>query len=165
MPPIATTNKTELAGWLGINRTTLYKWMSEPGFPVNEDGSVSPFEVGKWFVLRDSVQRESQGDLKEEKLRADLALVREKIRMTEIENDNLEGKLISREQVEKDIAAFCVRARSRLSSLADEIAAVVPGEVMATAKAKVQNRVRLVLKELADAEIAADNMPADEADA
>ena len=98
MPPRSTDNKTELASWLGINRTTLYKWMAEPGFPVNPDGSISPFEVGKWFVLRDVVQ--GAGEFDEEAGDTDdikywkIQNLKEQHRERKNKNDQAEGKLI-----------------------------------------------------------------------
>lgn len=132
---------------MGISDRRLRQYF-EQGCPK---GSLD--EIRQW---RDSniSQDVPANELKEALDRAELRRRNADARKKEIENEQLEGKLILRSKVEKDIAAFCVRARSRLVGLGAEIAAIVPGEVKATAKSKVETAVRLALKEIADAEVA-----------
>ena len=44
---------TELAAFCGCSITTIRIWKSTHGFPVEEDGTYSPFRAGRWHAARE----------------------------------------------------------------------------------------------------------------
>ena len=98
MNPKTIENKTELAKFLGISRNTLYKWINSPGFPVESDGSVSPFKAGEWRVTRQLATDEEDDDFEDsdELTFWKIKKLKEEYRAKKLANDQTESELIPR---------------------------------------------------------------------
>ena len=70
--------------------------------------------------------------------------------MRRMRADQMAGKLVSTSEVRSEVIEWCVRTRTPLMALADEITSIVPGEVQAHVKKKVTAAVRRVLKQAHD---------------
>ncbi|MBR9802964.1 hypothetical protein GYB59_15295 [bacterium] len=101
MRPKSIENKSELAEWCGINRTTFYRWLKQPGFPAEPDGSISPFEVGRWTVLREIAgDTDEDGEPESDDLIAwKIRNAKEDYRKKVLANDKEEGSLVPIEAV------------------------------------------------------------------
>jgi hypothetical protein len=51
-PRERTNSPTELAGFAGVSRQTVYDWMRLPGFPRAPDGSVAKWDLCEWYLTR-----------------------------------------------------------------------------------------------------------------
>ena len=115
----------------GCPRTSLQavqKWRAENIKSVAEDADVS--EIGI--------------ELK----RAEMAERWENARTRQLKNDLAEGRLIRKEEVERDISIGFARLVNRLNSLGLKVANICPAELKATIKEAVEDTVRIALKEL-----------------
>lgn len=140
-------SQEEIAAEIGISDRQLRRYFKD-GCPK---GPVSAIIEWRDSNIDTRVEDIPAGELKEAVIRAQLETEIQRGKKLEIENRKLEGELIEIERVQKDIAAVCVRMRSRLMGLGAEIAAMVPGEIKGVTKQKVENAVRLALKEIAEA--------------
>ena len=91
-----------------------------------------------------------QADVKASLLRAELRDKTESARTRKIKNDILEGQLIERLEVERDIAIAISRITNKLNALGTRCANLCPSELKPAIKEAVEDTVRLSLRELAD---------------
>lgn len=94
----------------------------------------------------DAAPDEIQIELK----RAELADKAESARSRQIKNDMLEGLLIRKEDVERDLAVGLSRLTNRLKSLGLKCANLCPTELKAPVKEAVEGAVELALRELCE---------------
>lgn len=117
----------------GCPRTSVeavQKWRSENIKAVAEDADVS--EIGI--------------ELK----RAEMAERWENARTRQLKNDLAQGRLIRKDDVERDLAIGLARLVNRLNSLGLKVANICPSELKAPIKEAVEDTVRIALKELSD---------------
>jgi phage terminase Nu1 subunit (DNA packaging protein) len=60
--PRVVNTMTELAAFCGVAVKTIQHWKETEGFPVEEDGSWSPFKVGQWHAIRNAIPTAPAGD-------------------------------------------------------------------------------------------------------
>jgi hypothetical protein len=106
------------------------KWRSENIKAVAEDADVS--EIGI--------------ELK----RAEMAERWENARTRQLKNDLAQGRLIRKDEVERDISIGLSRLVNRLNSLGLKVANICPSEMKAPIKEAVEDTIRIALKELSD---------------
>lgn len=111
-------------------------------------------EGGGWFVPdviqwknarpreRKAAAEASAGDLDEQ-------LKGEQIRKLKLANDLKEGRLIERDVVIQQASELCLRIKTRLESMPDEMEMTFPAETRVENKADFSHRIWQVLKELA----------------
>ena len=117
----------------GCPRTSIeavQKWRSENIKAVAEDADVS--EIGI--------------ELK----RAEMAERWENARTRQLKNDVACGRLIRKEEVERDLAIAVSRLVNRLNSLGLKCANICPAELKAPIKEAIEDTVRVALKEICD---------------
>lgn len=81
--------------------------------------------------------------------RLELRKIREDIRARRLKTDQFAGLLMLRHEAEEAINALCLRVKSRLEALPDEIEMLLPPEVRAVVKREIANKIFLTLKEMA----------------
>lgn len=117
----------------GCPRTSIdavQKWRSENIKAVAEDADIS--EIGI--------------ELK----RAEMAERWENARTRQLKNDMATGRLIRKEDVERDLSISISRLVNRLNSLGLKCANICPSELKAPVKEAIEDTVRIALKELSD---------------
>lgn len=117
----------------GCPRTSIeavQKWRSENIKAVAEDADIS--EIGI--------------ELK----RAEMAERWENARTRQLKNDLATGRLIRKEDVERDLSISISRLVNRLNSLGLKCANICPSELKAPVKEAIEDTVRIALKELSD---------------
>jgi hypothetical protein len=145
-PPGEPLTAVKAAEALGVSPRTIEKYYQR-GCPRD-----SPEAIRQW---RDenigAVSRDAESsELALEKTRADLADRLEAARSRRLKNDQLEGRLLEREQVEREISVTVGRLRNRLQGLGMQCANLAPTELKPVIKQLVDEQVRTCLKELAD---------------
>jgi hypothetical protein len=126
----ATIDKYVARGCPRTSIEAVQKWRSENIKAVAEDADVS--EIGI--------------ELK----RAEMAERWENARTRQLKNDLAQGRLIRKDEVERDIAIGLSRLVNRLNSLGLKVANICPAELKAPIKEAVEDTIRIALKELSD---------------
>jgi len=145
---VKTRNPTinQLVEGVGVSDTTLKKYFAR-GCPRN-----SVEAVQKWrsenikAVAEDADISEIGIELK----RAEMAERWENARTRQLKNDLAQGRLIRKDEVERDIAIGFSRLVNRLNSLGLKVANICPAEIKAPIKEAVEDTIRIALKELSD---------------
>lgn len=117
----------------GCPRTSIeavQKWRSENIKAVAEDADVS--EIGI--------------ELK----KAEIAERWENARTRQLKNDIAEGRLIRKDEVERNLAIAMARLVNRLNTLGMRCANLCPAELKAPIKESIEEQVKTALKELSD---------------
>lgn len=126
----ATIDKYVARGCPRTSIEAVQKWRSENIKAVAEDADVS--EIGI--------------ELK----RAEMAERWENARTRQLKNDMATGRLIRKEDVERDLSISISRLVNRLNSLGLKCANICPSELKAPVKEAIEDTVRIALKELSD---------------
>ncbi len=145
---VKTRNPTinELVAGVGVSDTTLKKYFAR-GCPRD-----SVEAVQKWrsenikAVAEDADVSEIGIELK----RAEMAERWENARTRQLKNDLATGRLIRKEDVERDLSISISRLVNRLNSLGLKCANICPSELKAPVKEAIEDTVRIALKELSD---------------
>lgn len=126
----ATIDKYVARGCPRTSIEAVQKWRSENIKAVAEDADVS--EIGI--------------ELK----RAEMAERWENARTRQLKNDLASGRLVRKDDVERDLSIALSRLVNRLNSLGLKVANICPAELKAPIKEAVEDTVRITLKELSD---------------
>ena len=136
----------QLVEGVGVSDTTLKKYFSR-GCP-----RTSVEAVQKWraenikAVAEDADVSEIGIELK----RAEMAERWENARTRQLKNDLASGRLIRKEDVERDVSIAVSRLVNRLNSLGLKCANICPADLKAPIKEAVEDTVRTALKEICD---------------
>jgi hypothetical protein len=74
---------------------------------------------------------------------------REEVRAKKLKNDQTEGLLLRRDDVERVFAELVLRIKSRVQVFPDEVEMLLPADVRDAAKRDLEDKVFLMLKEMA----------------
>jgi hypothetical protein len=135
----------EVAEFFGLAVQTVKQWrMESPAMPGAE---------GR-YPLRDIVQwrlnKLAGSTVLDAKRQADLESIKLVNDKRAMENAQKRGLLIEREEVERDMALLWSRLAARLVGVADRVATIVPAEIKATTKERVEQEIRIIQKEFLD---------------
>lgn len=136
----------QMADGIGVSTVTIDKYVKR-GCP-----RTSIEAVQKWrsenikAVAEDADMSEIGIELK----RAEMAERWENARTRQLKNDLAQGRLIRKDEVERDIAIGLSRLVNRLNSLGLKVANICPAELKAPIKEAVEDTIRIALKELSD---------------
>jgi hypothetical protein len=120
----------EVAEFFGLALQTV-------GYPLKE--------VVAWRLAK--LQSNSTSDAKKLAEVEAIRLVNERRTM---ENAHKRGLLIEREEIERDMSLLWSRLSARLQGIGERIAGLVPAEMKATTKQRVEQEVRVIQKEFTD---------------
>ncbi len=137
----------QIADGLGVSDKTIRQYWRR-GCPRHSVAAV--VEWRRQHIKAVAEDAESSEVMMENK-RADLEKTREAAKAQRLKNEALEGTLIDRGEIERDLRIAIGRIRCRLMSVGTECANVAPGSLKAVVKSLVEDRVRLVMQELANA--------------
>lgn len=126
----ATIDKYVKRGCPRASVESIQKWRSENIKAVAEDADVS--EIGI--------------ELK----RAEMAERWENARTRQLKNDLASGRLVRKEDIERDLSIAVSRLVNRLNSLGLKCANICPSELKAPIKEAIEDTVRTSLKEICD---------------
>lgn len=135
----------EVADFFGLALQTVKQWRTEsPPMPGGEGGYPLK-EVVAWRLAK--LQSNSTSDAKKLAEVEAIRLVNERRTM---ENAHKRGLLIEREEIERDMSLLWSRLSARLQGIGERIAGLVPAEMKATTKQRVEQEVRVIQKEFTD---------------
>ena len=145
---VKTRNLTirQLVEGVGVSDTTLKKYFAR-GCP-----RISTEAVQKWrsenikAVAEDAEVSEIGIELK----RAEMAERWENARTRQLKNDIVSGRLVRKEDIERDLSIAVSRLVNRLNSLGLKCANICPSELKAPIKEAIEDTVRTSLKEICD---------------
>lgn len=89
-------------------------------------------------------------------VRLTLEKLREEVKAKRLKNLETRGRLVSRSAMERDLAEFALRIKTRLGSIPDELEMLLPAEVRIEVKLSVAERIQLILREMASAKFFSD---------
>jgi phage terminase Nu1 subunit (DNA packaging protein) len=135
-----------LADAFGVSTRTIDKYVKR-GCPRD---SVESAKKWRDENIRATAQDVAPDEIQIELKRAELADKTESARSRQIKNDMLEGLLIRKEDVERDLAVGLSRLTNRLKSLGLRCANLCPAELKAPIKEAVEGTVELALRELCE---------------
>ena len=131
LAPAETVAKTtiEAAQHLGVNESTIDRWLKEPGFPgkAGDRGRRNgyfPIERIREWAQRSTANR-SQADATNARHRE----LEARAATRELELDEKLGRLVDRDEVESLIVQQIATARSLLEEIPDAIAAAMPSKM------------------------------------
>ena len=135
----------EVAEFFGLAVQTVKQWRTEsPPMPGTE-GRYPLQQIVAWRLAK--LQSNSTSDAKKLAEVEAIRLVNERRTM---ENAHKRGLLIEREEIERDMSLLWSRLSARLQGIGERIAALVPAEMKATTKQRVEQEVRVIQKEFTD---------------
>jgi len=100
-------------------------------------------------VAEDAEPSEVMAEIK----RAELEKTLEAAKGQRLKNEALEGGLIDRMTIQRDLSLAFARIRDRLLSLGTQCANLAPGDLKAPVKNLIDEQVRVAMKELANSEL------------
>lgn len=134
---------------LGVSERTVYTYLKR-GAPGEKGGVYDVEAIDAW--RRANMADRSQvakSDLQEALKRAELEKTLEQAREKRLKNDLLEGQLIYRDEVQQLWNESLRRIATRLEALPEECSIVLPADVRATVTREIEDKVYLLLKEMA----------------
>jgi len=145
---VKTRNLTikQLVEGVGVSDTTLKKYFAR-GCP-----RTSAEAVQKWRAENIKAVAED-ADISEigiELKRAEMAERWENARTRQLKNDLASGRLVRKEDIERDLSIAVSRLVNRLNSLGLKCANICPSELKAPIKEAIEDTVRTSLKEICD---------------
>ena len=135
-----------LASGVGVSTTTIEKYIKR-GCPRTSIEAVNEWRSHNIkAVTEDADPSEISMELK----RAELAERKENARTRQLKNDELEERLIRKEDVERDLSIATTRLKNRLRSLAMRCANLCPAELKVPIKEGVEDTVEICLREFVE---------------
>ena len=80
---------------------------------------------------------------------AQYAKIKQEERKLRLKNDEIEGRLVYADDIQRDVSAAFLRIKTRLEAVPNELEMIFPPEIRAQMKGEVADRVRLILLEMA----------------
>ena len=144
-PKWTATTLAEVAEFFGLALQTVKQWRTESPPMPGGDGGYPMKEVVAWRLAK--LQSNSTSDAKKLAEVESIRLVNERRQM---ENAHKRGLLIEREEIERDMSLLWSRLSARLQGIPDRISTLVPAEIKATAKQRVEQEIHVIQKEFTD---------------
>ena len=135
----------EVAEFFGLAVQTVKQWRIESPPMPGADGKYPLRDIVQWRIAK--LAGSSVLDAKRQADLESIKLVNEKRAM---ENAQKRGLLIEREEVERDMALLWSRLAARLTGVADRVTTLVPSDLKATTKDRVEQEIRIIQKEFVD---------------
>ena len=135
----------EVAQFFGLAVQTVKQWRTESPPMPGGDGGYDLSEVVRWRLAK--LQNSGAMDAKRQAEVEAIKLVNERRTM---ENAQRRGLLIEREEVERDMSLLWSRLAARLQGIGERVAGLVPQEIKATTKERVEQEIRVIQKEFTD---------------
>jgi len=135
----------EVAEFFGLAVQTVKQWRTESPPMPGVEGRYPLQQIVAWRLAK--LQSNSTSDAKKLAEVEAIRLVNERRTM---ENAHKRGLLIEREEIERDMSLLWSRLSARLQGIGERIAALVPAEMKATTKQRVEQEVRVIQKEFTD---------------
>lgn len=153
--------KVAMARHYGVSRNSVDKWTSRPDFPGGRRGPWRQSEVDGYLERIRSplaptaaeAQPTDVRQLGEQRLRAEVAKLLEDARGKKLRNDLFAGRLVERDQAERNAAEMCLRIKQRLEALSGELRMLFPRELQVKICGEIDEKIRLVLIEMSNWEI------------
>ena len=141
------TSLSEVAAFFGLHIQTVKQWRTESPPMPGDDGKYPLPAIVKW---RDDKLRYSAATARKREQENELRQVQIETKRLQLEAKR--GLLIERAEVERDIAVIFARVKNRTDALPAEVANLVPGDQKAAVKKMVEEKVRVMQKEMAEGE-------------
>lgn len=135
----------EVAEFFGLTDRTLRTWKSEPGFPVEDDGTYSPISIYEWKLSIEADEKE----IRRRKITADMKVSEEEAKAKALKNRQTEGELVSREAVKRAVKRIFTYVRQVLEAYPARAATEFPEATRSDNVENFQRFIRLELRKLA----------------
>jgi transcriptional regulator with XRE-family HTH domain len=136
----------QMAEGIGVSTVTIDKYVKR-GCPRTSVEAVQKWRAENIKAVAEDAEVSEIGiELK----RAEMAERWENARTRQLKNDLASGRLIRKEDVERDVSIAISRLVNRLNSLGLKCANICPADLKAPIKEAVEDTVRTALKELCD---------------
>lgn len=135
-----------LANGTGLSISTIERYLRR-GCPKTSVEAVMKWRSENISAIAEDAE---PSELMQELKRAEIAETNESARAKRLKNDILERKLIPRDEVSRDLSIALARTVNRLQSIPTEVAVLCPDDLKVPVKAKVEQAIRVALKELKD---------------
>lgn len=121
----------------GISYTSVRSWQVKPGFPVEDDGSYSLWQIAEWRVKTFDFHNSPAGgdssgtstaELKRRKLEADTAIAETDQKLKQLKFDSEAGKLVSREAVDRAVCTAFSTCRAQIETIPTKVIGWIPEE-------------------------------------
>ena len=147
-----------IATHLGVNERTVSLYCSR-GMPCGRDkGGPSRFDVEQcraWVAANVAHnQPPATEGSQSPKAAAEIEKIQQEARYKRLKADLLAAELLRREEIEREVARWAVRIRTRLLPLADALASLVAAEDKALHRRTALDEIRRALKEAYETTIA-----------
>jgi len=157
-PAIGT--QTGLAKAFDVSLNTVKKWILRAGFPGGAKGPWQYEEVAAYLATTgspkapgakpaDAAAAEKQTSVVQITATAKALIAREQARKLKLANDEREGLLVAKDEVEQEMALRVLRIKERLEALPDELLMELPARSRHQLKARIEHKIRLILAEMA----------------
>lgn len=146
--PKSVDTQAKLALMLGVSERQIRNYIRD-GMP-GQQGYYDVEDCRDWVSRNVNSPGESVGgNLKEERLKAEVRKLRADAEQKELKNQQTRGELLHRDDVLQQVSEAFLMVKTRLECVPDEIEMQIPPEIRADVKAEVASRVRMVLMEMA----------------
>lgn len=107
----------------------------------------------KAWVAENIKKKGTKGPLSEQKLKQEIAKLKEEVRAKSLKNDLAEQQLLSAEEVNQKVSELCLRIKHRLEQIPDEMEMSFPVETRADNKRELENKIENILREMSQWEL------------
>lgn len=145
------TTQVALAAHFKTNTNTVQKWVNRSGFPGGKSGPWNSAEVGKFLKkikspLAPGASKAAKKTLTAKAREAKLKKLIEDARYRKIKNDQLEGRLLDRADVESVIKRLIILIRDRLQDTPVEVTTELDPSIREGVRERIATRMAWVLR-------------------
>lgn len=137
----------EVAGFFGLAVQTVKQWRTETPPMPGEEGRYSLQAIVAWRIAKAAGNASTTS---EEKRQAEIEQIRLQSERRKLDNAKKRGELIERVEIERDMSLLWSRLVSRLQSLPEKIARLVPDAAKAETLRLATNELDIARREFVD---------------
>lgn len=124
--------------------------------PREADGTFDVENARKWMAanLNGSKElRESSGEKKLDRLKEETGKIREERLTKRLKRLMLRKRLIEKDKYDQRVAELCIRIKTRLEAIPDEMEMEFPVETRVDNKRSLENKIQNILREMSQWEL------------
>ena len=144
--PFVVATQAEVCKFFGISFNTVKDW-ARNGMPYGRK-SYDLAAIARWVL--DRARQPAVGETADRKRSLEVAKLEEEVRSRQRENELEEGRLISRQAIENELAAFLVEIRKQFEQVPRLLKPMLPREHETAISAEVTRLVDAALNGVAD---------------
>jgi len=145
-------SQESVARAFGVSVRTVARWLKE-GMPPAQDGKYDLEKINSWRAEHEGKVSGGRKGVYADKVRWEIARLKEDVKKRRIENDVRKGKLILRDKVEKELINISLAMKRALLVLPNTISLRCFGQEPRKIKAIVQEEVENVIDRISESKI------------